>query len=86
MARNENMIAALRRERALYVTRGDEDRVAQVDEQLHHHGAEVDEELGPVGRSGPEAAQQTTDAAQKAGGRRARPGKPSEPQGTGSKE
>lgn len=39
-AKDENMIAALKRERAVYVGRGEDDRVRQVDEQLRHYGCE----------------------------------------------
>jgi hypothetical protein len=62
MARDENMIAALKRERAVYVSRGDDDRVRQVDEQLEHHGykPEHGESDGPQGRTAP--PQQTADA------------------------
>lgn len=61
MARDENMIAALKRERAAYVARGDDDRVRQVDEQLARYGhspqpAEAD---GPKGRTGSDGKQQT---------------------------
>lgn len=65
--RDENMIAALKRERATYVQRGDDDRVAQVDEQLKHYGYEgeqdpaIDPATGaPKGRTTPEEAQQRT--------------------------
>ncbi|WP_030387066.1 hypothetical protein [Streptomyces sp. NRRL S-241] len=37
---NRNMIAALLREREGYVSKGQEDRVRQVDEQLEHYGYE----------------------------------------------
>lgn len=62
--RDENMIAALKRERATYVARGDDDRVRQVDEQLKHYGhnPEGAEGDGPKGRTGPEGKQQTADA------------------------
>lgn len=40
--RNENMIAALKLERAGYVARGLDDRVAQVDEQLKFYGHTVE--------------------------------------------
>jgi hypothetical protein len=62
MARDENMIAALKRERAGYVAVGDEDRVRQVDEQLAHYGYKPDgdsEQDGPKGRTG--TPQQTAD-------------------------
>lgn len=61
MARDENMIAALKRERAVYVSQGDEDRVRQVDESLAHYGhsPEPDEADGPQGRTA--APQQTAD-------------------------
>lgn len=62
--RDENMIAALKRERANYVTRGYEDRVRQVDEQLKHYGYEgaqdADPAAAPVGRTG-SAGQQTAE-------------------------
>ncbi|MEU9220143.1 hypothetical protein AB0D47_26800 [Streptomyces sp. NPDC048376] len=51
MARNENMIAALKRERALYVSQGDDARVAQVDESLKYYGYETD---GPADGEGPQ--------------------------------
>lgn len=62
--RDENMIAALKRERATYVARGDDDRVRQVDEQLRHYGhnPEASEDNGPQGRTGPDGQQQTADA------------------------
>lgn len=59
MARNENMIAALKRERAVYVNAGDQDRVDQVDESLRHYGYEAPEADGPQGRT--QAPQQTAD-------------------------
>ncbi|MFE3857786.1 hypothetical protein ACFXPN_42445 [Streptomyces griseorubiginosus] len=65
MARNENMIAALKRERAIYVSQGDEDRVRQVDESLAHYGYEPDggaEQDGPKERG--TAPQQTADQGQ----------------------
>jgi hypothetical protein len=55
-----NMVAALRRERAGYVARGLDERVAQVDEQLAHYGAaQADEPQTPQGRTGQDPAQQT---------------------------
>lgn len=63
--RDENMIAALKRERAGYVARGLDDRVAEVDEQLEHYGhkptkdAATDDEGAPKGRTSPESAKQT---------------------------
>ncbi|MGW3110554.1 hypothetical protein [Streptomyces sp. NPDC001091] len=62
MARDENMIAALKRERANYVAAGDEDRVDQVDASLRHYGYEPGqrEEDGPQGRTGV-PPQQTAD-------------------------
>jgi hypothetical protein len=73
MPRNENMIAALKRERAGYAARGDADRVAQVDEQIRAYGGEPPAEQ-PEGRQVP--PQQTADdepkaAAAKTGTRRA---------------
>ncbi|MBL7494468.1 hypothetical protein I6A60_01905 [Frankia sp. AgB1.9] len=63
MDRNENMISALRRERAAYAARGLTDRVAQVDEQLAHHG-DAPEPAGdaPAGRQTPAAKQQKAAA------------------------
>ena len=58
MARDENMIAALKRERAAYVAAGNDDRVAQVDEQLERYGYEP-EKSEPEGRA--QAPQQTAD-------------------------
>ncbi|MGC9538505.1 hypothetical protein [Streptomyces sp. UG1] len=63
MAPDDHMIAALKRERAGYVARGDKDRVAQVDEQLRIHGhteGEAAEGTEPKGRTA--APQQTADA------------------------
>lgn len=60
MARDENMIAALKRERATYVASGDDDRVRQVDESLKHYGYEPgsdSEQDSPQGRTS--APQQT---------------------------
>lgn len=59
------MIAALKRERATYVARGLDDRVAEVDKQLKHYGHEpaaesTDENGAPKGRTTPEGAKQTT--------------------------
>jgi hypothetical protein len=64
MARDENMIAALMRERALYERRGDDDRLKQVDEQLRYYQADDEGSGGdePTGRTGPEAAQRTADS------------------------
>ncbi|MGW1595251.1 hypothetical protein [Streptomyces sp. NPDC002343] len=62
MERNENMIAALKRERAIYVNAGDEDRIRQVDESLAHYGYDVNqdgEQDGPQERG--TAPQQTAD-------------------------
>ncbi|GII89631.1 hypothetical protein Ssi03_76210 [Sphaerisporangium siamense] len=47
MARDEQMIAALKRERAGYVARGETDRVAEVDEQLKKHGYEQTQDADP---------------------------------------
>lgn len=63
--RDENMIAALKRERATYVARGDDDRVQQVDESLKHFGYEgeqnavVDPAGGPAGRTAKSGRQRT---------------------------
>lgn len=64
MAGDDNMIAALKRERATYVARGDDDRVRQVDEQLKHYGYKPDasDDDGPQGRTGPDGQQHTADA------------------------
>lgn len=61
MALDDHMIAALKRERAGYVARGEDDRIRQVDEQLAHYGHTPgpDEQDGPQGRTAP--PQQTTD-------------------------
>jgi len=59
MARDENMIAALKRERAVYVSQGDGDRVSQVDESLRHYGYDAEQD-GPQERT--TAPQQTADA------------------------
>lgn len=71
MARDENMIAALKRERATYVAAGDDDRVRQVDESLKHYGYEPDgdsEQDGPKGRT---SAPQQTAAQDKPASKRA---------------
>lgn len=66
--RDENMIAALKRERAGYVARGDDDRVAQVDEQLREYGYEgeqdavVDPSGAPKDRTTRAGRQRTADA------------------------
>lgn len=59
MARDENMIAALKRERAVYISQGDEDRVHQVDESLTHYGYGAEQD-GPQERT--TAPQQIADA------------------------
>jgi len=63
--RDENMIAALKRERAAYVALGDQDRAAQVDEQLLYYGyqpAGQGPAIGaPDGRTAP-GGQSTADA------------------------
>lgn len=61
MASNDNMIAALLREREGYERRGLKDRVGQVDEQLKHYGhdAKAGKASGPKGRTAP--PQQTAD-------------------------
>ncbi|MFD4786593.1 hypothetical protein ACFWN1_05825 [Streptomyces sp. NPDC058459] len=62
MARDENMIAALKRERANYVALGAEDRVEQVDASLRHYGYDPGprEDDGPQGRTAA-PQQQTAD-------------------------
>lgn len=81
MASNDNMIAALLRERAVYVTQGKTDRVRQVDEQLEHYG-HTPEADGPQGRTA--TPQQTADqgkpAARKTAAKKAAAAPPSEPQ------
>ncbi|WP_242890260.1 hypothetical protein [Actinomadura litoris] len=64
--RDEGMIAALKRERAAYVARGDDDRVSQVDEQLKHYGYEGEQDAvvdptgnAPAGRTGKSGRQRT---------------------------
>ncbi|MGA5472529.1 hypothetical protein ACPCUK_27620 [Streptomyces arboris] len=61
--RDENMVAALRRERAAYVAKGKDDRVAQVDDQLSRLGytPEDQETGGPKGRTSQDPTQQTAD-------------------------
>ncbi|MFS0697804.1 hypothetical protein [Streptomyces nitrosporeus] len=61
--RDENMVAALRRERATYVAKGKDDRVQQVDDQLRRLGAasEPGGGEGPQGRTPGDPAQQTAD-------------------------
>lgn len=56
MATEDPMVAALLREREGYVSRGMDDRVAQVDEQLKLHGAtppQDDQPTTPASRSTP---------------------------------
>lgn len=65
--RDENMIAALKRERAAYAARGMDDRVAEVDEQLTHYGHDPAGEEAPQGRTGPEQTKQTADETKQAG-------------------
>ncbi|MFD4000848.1 hypothetical protein [Streptomyces rubiginosohelvolus] len=61
--RDENMVAALRRERAAYVAQGKDDRVEQVDDQLRRLGAdpEPDKAEGPEDRTPADPDQQTAD-------------------------
>jgi len=47
MARDEIMIAALKRERAGYVSRGETERVRQVDESLKRYGYEGTQDADP---------------------------------------
>lgn len=61
MATNDNMIAALLRERAGYKRRGLDDRVRQVDEQLARYGYKPE----PKKRTAP--PQQTADTSQGTG-------------------
>lgn len=66
--RDEGMIAALKRERATYVARGDDDRVGQVDDQLREYGYEgeqdavVDPTGAPKGRTTRAGRQRTADS------------------------
>lgn len=64
--RDENMIAALLRERDVYQRQGKKDRVEQVDDQLRHLGHSPDSEdqgdREPVGRTPADPGQQTADA------------------------
>lgn len=84
MARDENMIAALLRERANYVAQGKTDRVSQVDKQLAHHGyKQTDENAGPQGRTAP--PKQTGDGkapAKKTAVKKTAAGKPADPEPT----
>lgn len=81
MARDERMIAALRRERAGYVARGDADRVAQVDRQLAHYGYQPEpdpaqtppQDPGPVPQRTAEGAPAERDTAEQ--GKTARRGR-----------
>ncbi|MFF8910169.1 hypothetical protein [Streptomyces olivaceoviridis] len=89
MARkNENMIAALLRERDGYEQRGLTDRVAEVDAQLEHYG--YDDEDGPKGRRS--APRQTADggrpAAKKTAAKKTTAAKPDapEPQGPAAEQ
>lgn len=59
--RDEAMIAALKRERATYASRGMDDRVAEVNEQLTHYGYEHPETDPPKGRRSAAAGKQTAD-------------------------
>jgi uncharacterized membrane protein len=80
MARNETMIAALKRERALYVSQGDDERVRQVDESLRHYGYEPDKTVGEDGPQGRTAApQQTADQGKAPSKRTAKKAAPAQP-------
>lgn len=62
---DETMIAALRRERDMYDRQGKEDRVAQVDDQLHRLGYTGEQDQGedePTGRTAHDPGQQTATA------------------------
>lgn len=48
--RDENRIAALKRERAGYVQRGEDDRVVAVDAELRKAGYTGDQDPAPKGR------------------------------------
>jgi hypothetical protein len=82
MASNDNMIAALKRERAAYVSRGMDDRVRQVDEQLEHFGC-APEEQEPQGRtaSPQETADQGKVSAKKTAAKKTASAKPPTPTG-----
>jgi hypothetical protein len=56
--RDENMIAALKRERAGYLARGEEDRAGQVDVELAKYGVGIEK---PTGRATREERQATAD-------------------------
>jgi len=58
MASNDNMIAALLRERAGYEAQGKTDRVRQVDRQLQHYGHKPEKDE-PRGRT--QVPQQAAD-------------------------
>lgn len=81
MARDEQMIAALKRERATYVARGLDDRVAQVDEQLAHYGYEGGEEKAPQGRKSTAETKQTADASDGTEGGKASAGESEDAEG-----
>lgn len=86
MSRNENMIAALKRERALYVARGEDERVIQVDEQLRHYGYEpaqaavTEPDGGPKGRTA-QGGQRTADATKKTAAKKTVAAPPAPPTG-----
>lgn len=91
MARNENMIAALRRERAVYVGRGDDERVRQVDEQLTHYGYVATQDAVSSAGEEPEGrtavrGKQTANATPKAGEAASRAGESDKPATGGAKK
>lgn len=61
---NDNMIAALLRERTAYESRGLDERVALVDEQLAHHGYEPEPTAARGREAGPELFGRTADSGQ----------------------
>ena len=73
MARDENMIAALKRERAVYASRGESDRVAQVDEQLRRYGYTGAQEAGPAALADPPQGRTAAGGRQTAEGGQGKP-------------
>ncbi|MER5882714.1 hypothetical protein ABT160_02680 [Streptomyces sp. NPDC001941] len=71
---DDPMVAALLRERAGYVARGLDDRVAAVDEQLAlrgYSGEAAPETQEPEGRATPQVQQSTAEGRGRGRGRRA---------------
>jgi hypothetical protein len=69
MAKDQNMIDALLRERAGYKRRGLDKRVSEVDEQLQHYGYDGDPDAAdePKGRTAPPKLTADGDAGPGAG-------------------